>query len=608
MNPYYSNWSYGYTLGASTEQSRGAYTVQKPPYSQGGGSAYPPASSGPTPGYSGASSGAGYPAPPKSAGSGAGYSQPAGPSGASGYSAGAGYSASSGSGYLGGSSGSGYGAAKSGSWYGGANSGPGYSGAGYSGANSWSQVKGSQGSAPLPKAQLFVTASGKSATSNDRPSIGPNQPIKSSVTPTLDQASVALTKLHDLAMQNKLVERYDTVEEKAIETAEGTSTEFKVNLFLGTETYQGTGSTLKQAKQVAAVQALRVTKYQTANERRFSMAKTGRRIGVTATSELHELSTKKGVRLDFKFLEPFNFEFKHAMRMWDKKEMLGNYRVQLNVAGYEFYGQAELPQQAKHSAATQAIPIVRNLPDPSGSAAVVHPPLPKTKHPSQSVKAEADSSNKDTKAPKPFHTDKNINMALNEIAMLNNCVPEWTLIGESGPPHQKQFSWQLRLGEFSTMGVGPNKKLARTTAAEQMMATLPEEWKQSCANKKSQRRGPPPAAKKRAADAAVAKGGEGTPAKKKAEDDGKIVITADNPISCLFEYTKKVKIPDPEFECVQENLLETWQRASQTFKKVEYTIELRVDGKTYLATHHTKKAAKQACAVEAWNSIRATLL
>ena len=46
--------------------------------------------------------------------------------------------------------------------------------------------------------------------------------------------------------------------------------------------------------------------------------------------------------------------------------MLDNGRVQLNVAGYEFYGQAELPQQAKHNAAVQALPIVRNLPDPTG--------------------------------------------------------------------------------------------------------------------------------------------------------------------------------------------------------------------------------------------------
>ena len=28
MNPYYANWSYGYTLQPSTEQSRGAYNVQ----------------------------------------------------------------------------------------------------------------------------------------------------------------------------------------------------------------------------------------------------------------------------------------------------------------------------------------------------------------------------------------------------------------------------------------------------------------------------------------------------------------------------------------------------------------------------------------------------
>ena len=52
------------------------------------------------------------------------------------------------------------------------------------------------------------------------------------------------------------------------------------------------------------------------------------------------------------------------------------------------------------------------------------------------------------------------------------------------------------------------------------------------------------------------------------EEDGKVVITADNPISCLFEYAKKVKIADPDFECVAENLLETWQKGNQTFKKV----------------------------------------
>ena len=62
--------------------------------------------------------------------------------------------------------------------------------------------------------------------------------------------------------------------------------------------------------------------------------------------------------------------------------------------------------------------------------------------------------------------------------MMNGSVPEWTLISEAGPPHQKLFTWQLSLGQYTTTGTGPNKKIARNTAAEQMMATLPEEWKQ----------------------------------------------------------------------------------------------------------------------------------
>ena len=33
--------------------------------------------------------------------------------------------------------------------------------------------------------------------------------------------------------------------------------------------------------------------------------------------------------------------------------------------------------------------------------------------------------------------EKNVNMALNEIDMRNGCVPEWTIVSESGPQHQK---------------------------------------------------------------------------------------------------------------------------------------------------------------------------
>ena len=65
-----------------------------------------------------------------------------------------------------------------------------------------------------------------------------------------------------------------------------------------------------------------------------------------------------------------------------------------------------------------------------------------------------------------------------------------------------------------------------------------------------------------------------------------------------------VKYPDPVFDCVSENVLETWQKNNHTFKKTEYTMKLEVAGKTYFGSANTKKAAKTAVATEAWNIIR----
>jgi len=61
---------------------------------------------------------------------------------------------------------------------------------------------------------------------------------------------------------------------------------------------------------------------------------------------------------------------------------------------------------------------------------------------------------------------------------------------------------------------------------------------------------------------------------------------------------------DPMFECVSENVLETWQKNNHTFKKTEYTMKLEVAGKSYFGSANTKKAAKTAVATEAWNVLR----
>ena len=75
------------------------------------------------------------------------------------------------------------------------------------------------------------------------------------------------------------------------------------------------------------------------------------------------MATRKGANPEFLFLEPANFEFKPAMRLWTKDEMRAKYTVQLTVGEHKFIGEADLPQTAKHNAALLAIPVLNVMPD-----------------------------------------------------------------------------------------------------------------------------------------------------------------------------------------------------------------------------------------------------
>ena len=64
------------------------------------------------------------------------------------------------------------------------------------------------------------------------------------------------------------------------------------------------------------------------------------------------------------------------------------------------------------------------------------------------------------------------------------------------------------------------------------------------------------------------------------------------------------KLAGPEFECVSETVMDSRAVEKKSFRKMEYTIKLSVQDKTYFATASNKKAAKTAVAEEAWNVIR----
>jgi len=435
--------------------------------------------------------------------------------------------------------------------------------------------------------QKFISASKDDSSAAPNPSIGPikpelNQPSKD------NDPYTSISRVHELAIANKLVERYETIDGGAAGDPK------KVILYIGAEVYEGTGCNNKEAKMSAALMCLTNTKYQTAKEMKMTMFKTANRVGITATSELHELAAKKNIIVDFKFLEPYNFEFKASMRMWTKKEMLGNYRVQLNMAGYEFYGQAELPQQAKHNAATQALDVLRKMPANKGEGKVIAKP---GKTPDELEKEEEST---------PVQSGgKNIMLLLNETAVTNNISPQWEMLSEAGPAHARSYTWQLTMGEFVTIGTGPNKKTAKQGAADQMWSTLPDDWKARAKHRLRRNNGgfQPYGVKRTAVDFPNFES-----VKKKPTVPGqKMEITANNPISSLYEFAKKKKIGDPSFTVVGENVIgetRVSKHHAVPFKKMEYTYECEIEGRKFRSTALNKKAAKTAVAMEAWDVIK----
>ena len=49
---------------------------------------------------------------------------------------------------------------------------------------------------------------------------------------------------------------------------------------------------------------------------------------------------------------------------------------------------------------------------------------------------------------------------------------EWEQISETGPPHNKTFTWSLKMGDMMTTGAANSKKGAKNKAAENMARKL----------------------------------------------------------------------------------------------------------------------------------------
>jgi hypothetical protein len=224
---------------------------------------------------------------------------------------------------------------------------------------------------------------------------------------------------------------------------------------------------------------------------------------------------------------------------------------------------------------------------------------------------------------------------------------EWEQISETGPPHDKTFTWSLKMGDMMTTGSANNKKGAKNKSAEEMARKLdklpktrggrfnaggpprgggfqpnfghgagyygmppyqgppygqvpPSQWMMpqgGPAKKRKFSEVAPAGPTSGVGAAAVAAPAEGPEAKvaNAATTSSEIAArlnfqSLNNPISKLYEYCKQRKLPEPHFETMAENVIEK-RKTSKGFvlKKTEFTIQVIIFSRNKIYNLETSK-------------------
>lgn len=217
-------------------------------------------------------------------------------------------------------------------------------------------------------------------------------------------------------------------------------------------------------------------------------------------------------------------------------------------------------------------------------------------------------------------------MFCNDQSKMRNLHMEWEQVSETGPPHDKTFTWSLKMGEMQTSGSANSKKTAKNKAAEEMVKKLDQlpklhmkrnynqafptgNWRGGRGGGRGGYHGghnfygggvpPPPTYNKKPKKPAK-------PEKPPEDPNEPLHPAQNNPISKLYEHVKRKKMPEPVFEIIREEVLET-RKTTQgfTYKKTKFTMQVEVMGKKYEGDSMNKKTAKFNAAAAAWADLGA---
>jgi len=328
-----------------------------------------------------------------------------------------------------------------------------------------------QQNAPFPMAQMpSQIGTNLSAQPYSTPQNPPNG--ESNGSKKTPKEKTPMCQVNEIAKFNKLAPKYTLTGEEGPPHHKT----FTVTLELGPgEKYEGSGTSIKKAQHSAAKKA--IENCQTLERPKYK-PKRPKQINydaLTPTVKLNGLAMKRGEMAHYKMVDrkpifhnnqSFNPQFSDGMpqiypnanpkRINTRPPKL--FVVELTVGEKVFHAEGRTRQQAKHSAATQALEYYERNPAPEK--------VPKPAQSGQPIPPGEQSQPKKSEVSLVY-----------ELALKRNLTVQFEKISEEGPPHLKHYSIRLHVGNpeeqedneqityFTAEGQAQSKKLARRKAA-----------------------------------------------------------------------------------------------------------------------------------------------
>lgn len=244
------------------------------------------------------------------------------------------------------------------------------------------------------------------------------------------------------------------------------------------------------------------------------------------------------------------------------------FSVILRVGSREYTGEGHTVQAARHSAASQALMELKQLPVPGdldGQCPAATANVTSTEHNGCSV-----DLNNELKSPISL---------VHEIALKRNLNVVFDVISDKGPPHMKVFITMCRVGDLVAEGEGNGKKISKKRAAEKMLEELaklpPLPYMADLTPRLKRKR----VVTKKKIRNLIKVNQDGKPGGEYGDDI--------NPISRLIQIQQASKEKEPTYTVIEE-------RGAPRHR--EFVIEASVNGMSCTGFGPNKKLAKRAAA------------